>query len=176
MHTTASHQTVRLSPGRHASPARGVCVMELASMLAGEPFSDQPRSACPALGAVLRAYNDLVDDGRRQDLYAYAARVVDTRGDRTLAAWRASQALAFFDQAPPRRRARLVLRLARLFPAIRLSMLARASARYAKDSDDESHAAALAMIDRLIAYGGPPGDPFDALLPPPPRVRESERG
>jgi hypothetical protein len=33
--------------GQHANPERGVCVMELASMLAGEPFTDHPRSVCP---------------------------------------------------------------------------------------------------------------------------------
>lgn len=53
--------------------------MELASMLAGEPFSDHPRSVCPVIGAFLRAYNDRLDDSRRQDLYAYAAKVVGTR-------------------------------------------------------------------------------------------------
>ena len=52
-----SHQTVRLSAGRHSSPAEGVCVMELASMLAHEPFSDQQRSVCPVIAAFLRAYN-----------------------------------------------------------------------------------------------------------------------
>ena len=64
-----SHQTVRLSPGRHGRPEDGVCVMELASMLAGERFSDRPRSVCPVIAAFLRSYNDQVDDRRRQDLY-----------------------------------------------------------------------------------------------------------
>jgi hypothetical protein len=43
----AGHQTARLSKGRDTSPEHGTCVMELASMLAGEPFSDAPRSVCP---------------------------------------------------------------------------------------------------------------------------------
>jgi len=76
------HQTVRLGPGRHASPAHGACVMELVSMLAEEPFSDRPRTACPIIGAFLRPYNDGLDDERRQDLYAMAALVVGTAGDR----------------------------------------------------------------------------------------------
>lgn len=75
----ASHQTVKLARGRHSSPEDGVCVMELASMLAGEPLSDHPQSVCPVIGAFLRAYNDRLDDCRRQDLYAYAAQVVGTR-------------------------------------------------------------------------------------------------
>lgn len=77
-----SHQTVRLASGRHASPDGGVCVMELASMLADEPFSDQPEAVCPVIGAFLRAYNDELADEPRQQLYAYAARVVGTRGGR----------------------------------------------------------------------------------------------
>src|ERR1700756_2774838 len=74
-----SYQTIKLSKGKHTSPEDGACVMELASMLAGEQFSDHPASVCPVIGSFLRAYNDSVDDNRRQDLYAYAARVVGTR-------------------------------------------------------------------------------------------------
>ncbi len=47
--------------------------MELASMLAGETFTDHPESVCPVIGSLLRAYNDRLDDDRRQDLYRYAA-------------------------------------------------------------------------------------------------------
>jgi hypothetical protein len=55
--------------------------MELASMLANEPFSDRPPSVSPTIGAFLRTYNDGLDDERRQDLYAVAAAVVgSTRG------------------------------------------------------------------------------------------------
>ena len=74
-----SYQTITLSKGKHDSPQDGACVMELASMLAGEPFSDHPRSVCPVIGSFLRAYNDQIDDGRRQDLYGYAAKVVGSR-------------------------------------------------------------------------------------------------
>ena len=48
-------------------------------MLAGEPFTDHPASACPVIGSFMRAYNDSVDDRRRQDLYAYASMVVGSR-------------------------------------------------------------------------------------------------
>ena len=78
----ATYQTIELSKGKHISPEEGACVMELASMLAGEPFSDHPRCACPVIGSFLRAYNDSVDDGRRQDLYAYASQMVGTRSGR----------------------------------------------------------------------------------------------
>jgi hypothetical protein len=65
-----SYQTITLSKGKHASPEDGASVMELASMLAGEPFSDHPQAVCPVIGSFLRAYNDRIDDRRRQDLYA----------------------------------------------------------------------------------------------------------
>jgi hypothetical protein len=84
-----SHQTVKLSHGRHSSPEEGVCVMELASMLAHEPFSDHPRSVCPVIAAFLCTYNDRLDDVRRQDLYAYAATVVGTRATRAVERTRA---------------------------------------------------------------------------------------
>lgn len=77
----ASHQTVRLARGRHGSPSDGVCVMELASMLAGEKFTDSPVSVCPVVAAFMRAYNDGVDDTLRQDLYGFAARAVGTAAD-----------------------------------------------------------------------------------------------
>src|SRR4051812_27108552 len=75
-----SFQTVRLAPGRHAAPEQGVCTVELASMLAGDRFSDQPRSACAAIAGFVRGYNDAIDDGRRQDLYAIASLLVDSAG------------------------------------------------------------------------------------------------
>jgi hypothetical protein len=88
-----SHQNVRLGPGRHPRPGKIVCVMELASMLAGERFGDRPPSVCPVIGAILRVYNDNVDDCRRQDLYRFAADVVDTRRDYAVQRLRADAAL-----------------------------------------------------------------------------------
>jgi hypothetical protein len=74
-----SHQNVRLGRGAHRSGEDGACIMELVSMLAGESFSDRPRTACPVIGAFLRAYNDVARDAPRQDLLACAAAVVGTR-------------------------------------------------------------------------------------------------
>src|SRR4051794_41632277 len=76
-----THQTIRLIRGRHSSPERGACVMEVASMLAAEPFSDEPECVCPVIAEFMRTYNDLVDHERRQDLLAYASLVVGTRRD-----------------------------------------------------------------------------------------------
>jgi hypothetical protein len=54
--------------------------MELASMIAREPLSEHRLCVCRAIAAFLRAYNDRIDDGRRQNLYRIAALVVGTRG------------------------------------------------------------------------------------------------
>src|SRR5918911_4580269 len=92
---TPSHQTVRLAPGRHRSPHAGACVMELASMLAEEPFSDRSGTVSPVIGAFLRTYNDGLDDERRQDLYPLASLIVGTASSRALEAERATRCLAF---------------------------------------------------------------------------------
>jgi hypothetical protein len=90
-----SYQTVKLSAGRHRSPQFGVCVMELASMLAEERFSDRPAKASPVIGAFLRTYNDGLDDERRQDLYALASLIVGTAASRRVERERVSRCLAF---------------------------------------------------------------------------------
>jgi hypothetical protein len=64
--------------------------MEMASMLADEPFSDHPPSVCPVIGAFLRVYNDAADDDRRQDLYGYAAKVVGSRASEDVTVARAA--------------------------------------------------------------------------------------
>src|SRR4051794_35620690 len=89
----ASHQTISLSAGRHRRPDDGACVVELASMLAGEPFSDRPASVCPVIAAFLRSYNDHVDDARRQTLYRFAAMAVGTRAEDSIARLRAERCL-----------------------------------------------------------------------------------
>src|SRR5438270_8873884 len=103
-----SHQTVKLSKGKHSAPEDGACVMELASMLAGEPFTDHPQSVCPAIGSFLRAYNDSIDDDRRQDLYEFASRVVGTRSRPEIEQARAERLAAWAAEQRPRRLVRLL--------------------------------------------------------------------
>ena len=69
--------------------------MELASMLADEPFSDRPRNASAVIGAFLRTYNDGLDDERRQDLYPLASLIVGSAGRRSVERERASRCLEF---------------------------------------------------------------------------------
>lgn len=80
MSPETTFQTARLRRGRHRSAEDGACVMELASMIAGEPFSDHPQCVSPVIGALLRAYNDLSGDDRRQDLLRFASDAVGSRG------------------------------------------------------------------------------------------------
>src|SRR5436305_127509 len=101
--TFASHQTVKLGRGKHRSPDDGACVMELASMLAGEPFSDHPGSACRVTGAFMRAYNDAIDDERRQDLYMYASRVVGSRSSAGVERARAGRGVEWTSELHRRR-------------------------------------------------------------------------
>jgi hypothetical protein len=91
----ASHQTVNLAPGRHRGRDEAMCVMELASRLAGERFTDHPQSVWPTVSALLRAYNDVLAGDTQQDLYRYASEAVGTRGGYQLAERRARFVLAW---------------------------------------------------------------------------------
>ena len=145
--TDQSFQTTKLSAGRHAGPEQGACVMELASMLAGEPFSDHPRSACQVIGTFLRAYNDRIDDARRQDLYAYAARVVGSRRDRKVRRERGALLRAWAHE--------LGSPLAPRSWCVRPFLAAQEAARVAAERSDElDHREVLWLLDELLAIGG----------------------
>jgi hypothetical protein len=153
----ASHQTIRLSKGKHASPSEGACVMELASMLAGEPFSDRPASVCPVIAGFMRAYNDRVDDEHRQDLYRYAADVVGTRGTPDTEHARERRCLEWAD-AMRRQRRRPLRWMGRSGPGsvdrrLGLDAAGTYAARSIRRHGDRTHAAALALIDELIGMG-----------------------
>jgi hypothetical protein len=72
--------------------------MELASMLAHEPFSDRAGCISPTIGAFPRTYNDGLDDVRRQDLYPIAAAIVGTAVSRAVERERVNRCLAFAGQ------------------------------------------------------------------------------
>lgn len=155
-----SHQTIKLSSGKHASPQQGACVMELASMLAGEPFTDHPATACPVIGSFLRAYNDSVDDRRRQDLYGYAARVVGSRSGIIVQRDRAERLAAWALEVQRRRWTRF-LPLSQLRTiGLRRQRSAQAVGAYAVQAipkhSQETHLEALRLLDGLLAIGAPP--------------------
>ncbi|MGH2950518.1 MAG: hypothetical protein ACRDKX_00535 [Solirubrobacterales bacterium] len=77
-------RSIWLAAGAHPAPRRGVCVVELASMLAREEFSDRPHCVCPVIGAFLRGLNDRLAYFDRQFLIPYAELIVGSRAGRRL--------------------------------------------------------------------------------------------
>ena len=51
-----------LSRGKHRTPRSGACFMEMASLLAGEKWTDQPQCTHPLLGGLARLVNDSISD------------------------------------------------------------------------------------------------------------------
>src|SRR4051794_29372763 len=144
--TAAPYQVVRLARGRHASPAVGVCAMELASMVAHEPFSDRSPSISPTIGAFLRTYNDGLSDECRQDLYAVAALVVGSARGRAAERERVYACLDFaLTHGTGVLSPRASLAMATPEPAGAWAAMTALEAG--------AHAEALALIDRLVALG-----------------------
>src|SRR5690554_3518077 len=100
--------TVYIARGFHApgDPTTGdpACTMEWAAWLAGEPWGDDPACTHPVISAAVRAVNDRLGDGPRQQLAELIPALVgtaDTRDDPLarrqlsvrLAAWCAEQVL-----------------------------------------------------------------------------------
>jgi hypothetical protein len=155
-----SHQTIRLARGMHSSAEEGACVMELASMLAGEPFGDHPACVSPVIGAFLRMYNDALDDSRRQDLYPYAASVVGTRASAAVESsraercrtWACARALDPARGRWTRHRLTAAVRVAAdATPEDRGSMAARIAVECVRRGGATAHIDALAFVDELIA-------------------------
>jgi hypothetical protein len=147
-----SFQTVRLEAGSHRGPEDGVCVMELASMLAGEPFSDHPRSVSKALAMLLRGYNDAVDDARRQALMPYASacvgsalgRPVDRRRRRLVRRW----------LTEVRGTSGLRAALARRWSVVDLTAIGtEMGLRVRRQDDSKLHARVLGLLDALLDVG-----------------------
>lgn len=162
-----NHQTVRLARGRHKSPADGACVMELASMLAGERFSDHPRCADPVLAAFLRAFNDRLPHVRRQELRPYAAAVVGTGGSRSVTRARRRRCLRFASGRERGGRLRVAFFVG-LTGALRMTVGAPEwAAREAIARADPD--AGFRLLDELLADGGVTAPRSPAALAPPPR-------
>lgn len=127
-------------------------------MLAGEPFSDHPASVCPVIGSCLRAYNDWIDDDRRQDLYRYASKVVGTRAPQEVQRARADRVTAWIGEAAHRRWTRFLL--VRGMFALMLwpqpddlgSRMVQAVARRRRGSHDE----VLGLIEQLVGIRAAP--------------------
>jgi hypothetical protein len=70
-----------LSRGRHRSPRKGACFMELASYLAGERWGDDPACTHPLLAALARDVNDYTSDAGRARLAGLVPSVIGLAGE-----------------------------------------------------------------------------------------------
>jgi len=93
-----------LSAGRHRSPRKGACFMEMASYLAGERWSDHPTCTHPLLASLARLVNDALPDCERSQLLPLVPDVVGLMGDDPLIdvaiATRAGAAALVISSAP----------------------------------------------------------------------------
>jgi hypothetical protein len=151
-----SYQTIKLSKGKHSSPHDGACVMELASMLAGEPFTDHPTSVCPVIGSFLRSYNDSIDEHRRQSLYEYASKVVGSRSSQPVQDARAGRLAEWAEQMHRTRRTWFLRSPLRALARLRkppLDAMGSYAVHAIPKHTDETHAKVLAVVDELLAIG-----------------------
>jgi hypothetical protein len=164
--TLEGGKRLRLEPGAHASPYDGVCVVELASVLAGEKFSDHPRCVCDVIAGFLRSWNDRAGHFNRQRLVPYASRVIGSRAGREVTRIRRDICLSWAGALPhggPVRRllARLAMRIRiavviGIGPAMRLDHGAgeyAARIAFAREHPDVG----FALLDELLAVGTEPG-------------------
>ncbi|GAA2724250.1 hypothetical protein [Cellulomonas aerilata] len=98
MPSTAPDVLPLLARGKHRSPRRGACFMELASYLAGERWSDHPACTHPVLARLARGVNDATSDDARPRLARYIPSVIgltsaDPRWDHEIAVVAACAAL-----------------------------------------------------------------------------------
>src|SRR5437763_6654301 len=133
--------------------------MEFASMLAGEPFTDHPQTVCPVIGSFLRAYNDSIEDERRQDLYAYAAGVVGSRESGAVERARAERVTAWTEEMRSRHwTGALIPQRMRAFAWKRAPSVEAVGTRAVhaiRKHTGETHALALALIDELLTITAP---------------------
>lgn len=71
----------QLSRGKHRSPRKGACFMEMASYLAGERWSDRPACTHPLLAALARLVNDHTSDAGRGALVPLVPSVIGLTSD-----------------------------------------------------------------------------------------------
>jgi len=70
-----------LSRGKHRTARKGACFMELASFLAGEPWSDHPQCTHRLLAGAARMVNDSSSDDGRQRLAGLIPDVIGLTSD-----------------------------------------------------------------------------------------------
>jgi hypothetical protein len=68
-----------LDKGKHVPNQPRLCAMEAAAWIAGEEWSDHPRSVHPVIAQAARVANDTLTDEERQDLWPLVLASVGTR-------------------------------------------------------------------------------------------------
>jgi hypothetical protein len=69
---------LQLDRGSHRASSGQACAMEAASWLAGDRWSDHPRSVHPVIAWVARWTNDVLDDAERHQLWPLILASLDT--------------------------------------------------------------------------------------------------
>nr|MDT0658072.1 hypothetical protein [Micromonospora sp. DSM 115978] len=73
--------TLTLDKGAHNNRDDGVCLLEAVAWWAGEEHDDAPACVSPILAAYGRSLNDVLPDGRRQELRQFIPQMPGTRDD-----------------------------------------------------------------------------------------------
>ena len=153
--------TLRLAPGSHSSPRDGVCVVELASLLAGEKFSDRPRCVCDVIAGFLRTLNDRVAHAERQRLVGYAEQAVGSAATPRVTRMRRDICLLWAGAGHPTRL------LERIAMRVRIVVMVGWRQAFRLDEGAGEYAArvafaqhgieeALSLLERLLAVGEQP--------------------
>jgi hypothetical protein len=148
------------------APEHGVCTVELASMLAGDRFSDSPRTACAAIAAFVRGYNDAIDDARRQELFAIAALLVGSSSTQEATHARMWRLIAFARDLRPRRLGILGPRLSYEDDLVKCESAGRHVAKVAR-RHPHVHGEAIALLQGMLETAAPQpiADAPEALAP-----------
>jgi hypothetical protein len=79
---TLDLESLKLGRGSHEPPngKKDGCLLEWASYLAGEPWSDHPECVSPVIAAFGRRWNDDLSATDRQILVPYLPKLLNTRG------------------------------------------------------------------------------------------------
>ena len=82
---------ISLHSGSHIDRTNGLCVMEAAAWMAGEPHSDRPQCVCPVIGAFMRSWNDALPSNEDRDrlLKPLAKTILNTNATREIELTRA---------------------------------------------------------------------------------------
>jgi hypothetical protein len=152
-----------LSRGKHRTPRKGACFMELASFLAGEPWSDHPACTHPLLAAMARDVNDHLGDDARRRLAPLVVEVIGLNArdpiiDARLAREAALAALPVASMERQRVAALGLLRCERVLnelegrPADHLSACVEAALAEVPDARDWAHGYGESWFGRLDRF------------------------